>query len=251
VVGSRSDPMRERRFFVTSLDASIVELDEKESHHATAVLRLAPGDEISLFDGRGRAHRCRILEMTGPRVQVEVGTALPSRESPIRLSLAVAVPKGDTMSLIVHKLTELGVSSIRPIVAERTESTQAAIAKRLERWQRIALEAAKQCARSKVPDVPPPVSLEELLDTDRNQTFWLAHPDAPPLEPERIDGDEPLTVLVGPEGGWSPRELELAEAASVERFALGPRTLRVETAVIAATSLFQWLAGDLGERRAE
>jgi 16S rRNA (uracil1498-N3)-methyltransferase len=248
VVGPSPDAMRERRFFVTSLDASIVEIDEKESHHAAHVLRLAPGDEVSLFDGQGRAHRGRILQMTGARVRVEVGTALPSNESPLRLTLAVAIPKGDTMSLIVQKLTELGIASIRPLVAERTEPTKAAAAKRLERWQRIVLEAAKQCGRSAVPDLSPPLSLEELLEAHSGQTFWMAHPDATPLTPERLADERQPTVIIGPEGGWSPRELEVAQAASVEQFAIGPRTLRVETAVIAAASLFQWLAGDLGPR---
>lgn len=245
MVGARRDTMRERRFFVQRLDIAKIELDEEESHHAAHVLRLRPGDEVSLFDGRGRAHRGQVVETSGERVTIEVGAALRSNESPLRLSVAVAVPKGDTMSLVVQKLTELGVSRIRPLVAERSDATRAAIDARVERWQRVAVEAAKQCGRSAIPELSPALSLEELLDSQSPDKLWIAHPDAAPLTPERIGGDRPPALVVGPEGGWSPQELELTSGPSVERFGLGPRTLRVETAAIAAASLFQWLAGDL------
>ena len=245
MVGARRDTMRERRFFVQRLDTANLELDEKESHHAVHVLRLRPGDEVSLFDGRGRANRGHVVETGGERVTIEVGAALRSNESPLRLSVAVAVPKGDTMSLVVQKLTELGVSRIRPLVAERSESTRAAIDARLKRWQRVALEAAKQCGRSAIPELSAPLSLEELLDSEVPHAVWIAHLDAPPLTPERIGEDRTPTLIVGPEGGWSAHEIELTSVSSVERFSLGPRTLRVETAAIAAASLFQWLAGDL------
>jgi 16S rRNA (uracil1498-N3)-methyltransferase len=245
VGGARCDTMRERRFFVERLNIAKIELDEKESHHAAHVLRLRPGDEVSLFDGQGRAHRGQVIETGGKRVIIEVGAALRSNESPLRLSVAVAAPKGDTMSLIVQKLTELGVSRILPLVAERSDATRAALDVRIERWRRMALEAAKQCGRSAIPELSSTLSLEELLDSKSPDKFWIAHPDAAPLTSERIDEDRPPTLIVGPEGGWSPQELELTNGPSVERFGLGPRTLRVETAAVTGASLFQWLAGDL------
>ena len=244
MVGARRDAMRERRFFVRYLDTAKLELDKVESHHALHVLRLQSGDEVSLFDGRGRAHCGYIVEIGGERVTIEVGAALRSNESPLSLSVAVAVPKGDIMSLIVQKLTELGVSHIRPLLTEHSESIPAAIDKRLDRWRRVALETSKQCGRSAIPDLSASVSLEELLNSEVSHAVWVAQPDASPILPERIDENRSPTLIIGPEGGWSSNELELIIGSSAERFSLGPRTLRVETAAIVAASLFQWLVGD-------
>ncbi len=229
---------RERRFLVADLEAGRVELVGDEAHHLIHVLRLRQGDTVALFDGNGRAANATVARIAGESVELDVGGTLPANESPLQITLAVAVPKGDTMSLIVRKLTELGVTTIQPLVSDNSEVSAEAIAKRIERWKRIALEAAKQCGRSRLPSIEPPRAFEELA----REGAWLLSPGASPLSATKPA--KPL-VLVGPEGGWSKAELELAAARKLIVFGLGPRTLRTETAAISASTVMQWLGGDL------
>jgi 16S rRNA (uracil1498-N3)-methyltransferase len=229
---------RERRFLVADLDAARVEIVDDEAHHLIHVLRLHEGDTVALFDGDGRAANATIARIADESVELNVGDALPANESPLQMTLAVAVPKGDTMSLIVQKLTELGVTSIQPLISDNSEVSAEAIVKRIERWERIALEAAKQSGRSRLPRVEPPRTFEELA----REGAWLLSPGASPFPATKPTN--PL-VFVGPEGGWSEPELELAFARKLVVFGLGPRTLRTETAAIAAATVMQWLSGDL------
>jgi 16S rRNA (uracil1498-N3)-methyltransferase len=228
---------RERRFLVADLHAGRrVELTPDEAHHLLHVLRLHEGDTVALFDGMGRAARASVARISGVTVELDVGSPLPANESSLEITLAVAVPKGDTMSLIVQKLTELGVTKIQPLVSDNSEMPPDAIVKRISRWQRVALQAAKQCGRSRLPSIEPPKSFGELACRDA----LVLTPGAPPL-------NEPVsspTVLVGPEGGWSEAELHVSDERDLSVFGLGPRTLRTETAAIAATTLLQWLGGD-------
>ena len=235
---------RERRFFVPDLGASSVELTDEEAHHLTHVLRLGEGDFVALFDGKGHAAGAtitRIDRIDSAVVELEVGDALPTNESQLALTLAVAVPKGDAMSLIVQKLTELGVATIQPLLSDSSEMPGDAVIKRLERWHRISLEAAKQCGRSRLPSIQPPKPFEQLA---RTGALLLTPGAAPPLKSSEPRSAKPV-VLVGPEGGWSAAELHLAIDRGVTIFGLGPRTMRTETAAIAAATLMQWLGGDL------
>ena len=229
---------RERRFLVTDLDAAGVVLPQEEAHHLIHVLRLSEGDTVALFDGNGRAANATVAHITGDAVELVVGDALPANESALDMTLAVAVPKGDTMSLTVQKLTELGVTTIQPLVSDNGEMPRDAIVKRIERWQRIALEAAKQCGRSRLPSIEPPRTFEEIA----HHGALLLTPGAPPLSESPPAS---TIVFVGPEGGWSEAELHVASDRNLSVFGLGPRTMRTETATIAAATLMQWLGGDL------
>ena len=231
---------RERRFFVPDLGASSVEITDEEAHHLTHVLRLGEGDAVALFDGKGHAANATVARIDGGVVELEVRDRVLANESPLALTLAVAVPKGDTMSLIVQKLTELGVATIQPLLSDNSEMPGDAVMKRIERWQRVSLEAAKQCGRSQLPCIENPKSFEALARPD---TMVLT-PGAPPLVSSEKLSANPV-VLVGPEGGWSVPELHLAKNRELTVFGLGPRTMRTETAAIAAATLMQWLAGDL------
>jgi len=231
---------RERRFFVADLVASRVELTDEEAHHLIHVLRLGEGDAVALFDGNGHAANATVARIGSDVVEFEIGSPLETNESPIALTLGVAVPKGDTMSLIVQKLTELGVATIQPLVSDNSEMPGNAVMKHLERWQRISLEAAKQCGRSQLPCIENPKPFEALARPDA----MVLTPGAPPLDSSEKLSTNPV-VLVGPEGGWSAPELRLAKNRQLTVFGLGPRTMRTETAAIAAATLAQWLAGDL------
>jgi len=228
---------RERRFHVSSLDSETVRLSFEQAHHLVEVLRLREGAGVSLFDGKGSAARAKVHRITGAEVELRILGPEPSRESPLSLTLAVAPPKGDRMSFLIEKLTELGVARVIPLQTERGRT-----GKNLERWRRIGVEACKQSGRSRSPEVAAPRSFEEVLKEEGR--LMAAHPAAPPLSPPQGGA---IVALVGPEGGWSEGELALAASRGVTLFGLGPRTLRTETAAIAVATLFQFLAGDLGE----
>jgi 16S rRNA (uracil1498-N3)-methyltransferase len=207
------------------------------------VLRIAEGASIEIFDGRGASASAEVLEVRGGSVTLKVVAPLQSRESPLNLAMGVAVPKGDRMTWVVQKLTELGVRRIVPLVTERVEMRKEACERNLGRWRRVALESCKQSGRSRVPDIDVPAEPEELLLAHRGAR-WMAHPGAARLAAP-IDPETPALALVGPEGGWSERELALADSCRASLFGLGPRVLRTETAAIAAAVLLQSMAGDL------
>jgi 16S rRNA (uracil1498-N3)-methyltransferase len=229
---------RERRFLVSSLDSDAVRLSSEEAHHLVDVLRLREGAEVSLFDGKGSSARAKIHRIAGREVELRLLGPEPSRESPLSLTLAVSPPKGDRMSFLIEKLTELGVARILPLETERGRT-----GKNLERWRRIAIEACKQSGRSRSPEVEAPRGFEEVLSEEGS--LLAAHPGAPPLSAPRKGA---IVALIGPEGGWSERELTLFASRGVTLFGLGPRTMRTETAAIAAATLLQYLAADLSER---
>lgn len=207
------------------------------------VLRLHEGSEVALFDGRGRAARAVVETIEDDRVALRILDSLPSHESPLELTIAVAVPKGDKMPRIVQHLTELGVARIVPLLTERGEVDEAGISRTLERLRRIALESCKQCGRSRVPELTAPRRLSEVLFEPFDRVL-LAHPGAGALAKDSGSALR-ILVFVGPEGGWSEEEIALARSHSTETFGVGPRTLRTETAAIVVASLLQWLAGDL------
>ena len=241
--------MRERRFYVAELDGSTVRLSGPEHHHLTHVLRLREGDEVALFDGKGRSVSGRISRIDDSvaevEVGVEVGANLASCESSLALRLAVVVPKGDRMTTIVQKATELGAVEVIPLVSARGEWDETAARGKLDRWQRIALEACKQSGRSVIPTIASPTSFGELVGSNEPSasTLWVAQAFEP--RPALPPGVRDATICIGPEGGWAEDELELVRSHGATLFGLGPRILRTDTAATVAVALFQWLGGDL------
>src|SRR3990172_5610067 len=150
---------RERRFHVSDLDSETVRLSSEEAHHLVEVLRLCEGAEVSLFDGKGGAARARVHRIAGGEVELRILGPERSRESPLSLTVAVAPPKGDRMSFLIEKLTELGVTRVIPLETERGRSVG-----NLERFRRIALESCKQSGRSRTPEVQEPRSIASVLE---------------------------------------------------------------------------------------
>jgi 16S rRNA (uracil1498-N3)-methyltransferase len=259
--------MTRRRFYAppSAFDSSLetVTLAADEARHLRDVLRLKPGDEVYVFDGHGREFQCRVEESRRDSARLTVaGEADPARpESPLRLTLAVALLKGEKFDLVVQKATELGVARVAPVVTKLADlrlRDESDAAKRVARWQRIALEAAKQSGRAVVPEVSSPVSFQSLLQTagsapsltsdapNRNRLLFSER-DGRSLS-EAVDSlseRSSLTALVGSEGGWTDEELAWARDAGWQIITLGGRTLRAETAAIAVAVLLQHLAGDL------
>ncbi len=222
------------------------DLTEAARHYLEDVLRLAPGDAVELFDGRGTAWEARI----GPGfAALELGAR---REVPLggpAIHLLFALAKGEKNDLVVQKATELGAARLAPWSAERSvvRLDAAKGAERAERWRRIAEEAARQSGRADVPEVAPPAPLANALaDVPAGFRLVVLHGEGgAPLGALGLTGAPGVAAVVGPEGGLTPEELAACRAAGALHARLGPRTLRAETAAIAVVALLQGLVGDL------
>ncbi|HEX8652151.1 MAG TPA: 16S rRNA (uracil(1498)-N(3))-methyltransferase [Pyrinomonadaceae bacterium] len=254
--------MVRRRFYAPPVgfapDGLTVTLAADETRHLRDVLRLKRGDEVFVFDGEGREYACVIDHVDGSaatlHVSEEVAPARP--ESPLRLTLALALLKGEKFDLVVQKATELGVGRIVPVLTKlsdvRPRDEQDA-ARRTTRLRRIALEASKQSGRARVPLIDAPVAFQSLIESASTEVeewrLMFAERGGRSLV-ETInqasrDEHEALTALVGSEGGWTDEEIAEAHKAGWSIITLGGRTLRAETAAITVAALLQHMMGDL------
>jgi 16S rRNA (uracil1498-N3)-methyltransferase len=259
--GRASDtPMTRRRFYAPLIgfarDDKSVTIDADEARHARDVLRLRSGDEVYVFDGEGNEFRCALREFArnGAILDVieEVEAARP--ESPLDLTLAVALLKGEKFDLVVQKATELGVSRIVPVATTRADVRirDAVDAKRrVARWKRIALEASKQCGRARLMEIEGPATFSAVVERATNGDelrLMFAERNGSLLATVTDDSQPRFTkmfALVGSEGGWTDEEIELARTGGWNIITLGGRTLRAETAAIAVATLLQHRFGDL------
>jgi len=228
------------RFFVeTPVQSPRVSLLGGEARHLARVMRLGVGDEVELFDGSGREFTARIEAVGRDEVELSVLEQREiDRELPFSLVLAVALPKGDRQKWLVEKLVELGVTELVPLETARGVAQPGPQA--VERLRRGVIEAGKQCGRNRLMRIGPPRGLEEFArEASARKEFaevrLLLHPDPPSA---RGIGLLPVprasvAAMVGPEGGFTPEELALAERHGWRRVSLGPRILRIETAAIA------------------
>ena len=237
------------RFFCPELAPAGEEmaLPEAVAHHADRVLRLKPGQEVSLFDGEGREARAELLAFgRDPRARI-AELAEIDREPPIAITLVQALATGDKMDWIVQKAVELGVASLQPLSAERSvlrlDGERAA--KRVEHWRQVAVSAAEQCGRNRLMKIEPILGLPQWLSASAGTTRWTLDPEAGVRLSTRSAPQAPVALLIGPEGGWSERELAALHAAGCEGLSLGPRVLRTETAGLAAMAAMLALWGDL------
>jgi 16S rRNA (uracil1498-N3)-methyltransferase len=237
------------RFHVPRLKAGApVQLPDPVAHHALHVLRLKAGDHVRLFDGAGAEFEARLENVTRAGVTARLLVAVASRtESSLRVTLALSPLKGDLMDLVIQKATELGVARILPVVTQRTDAAARPSLEgaRHERWSRVASGAAEQCGRAVVPEIEATSTLDALLSEpfDGPKAFFWERETQPSLRSLR-----PATtclILVGPAGGWEDGEAARILSAGYQPVGLGPRTLRAETAAIAAVVAVQVLWGDL------
>jgi 16S rRNA (uracil1498-N3)-methyltransferase len=224
-------------------------LEVAASHHLARVLRLTPGDVITLFNGQGGEYRARIrsADKQVMRVRCEGFEAL-ERESPLRIGLAQALSAGEKMDLTVQKAVELGVAWIQPLTARRSkvrlEGERAE--RRLAHWQRIVVAACEQCGRNRIPAVYPVCDLTDWLGrfSEQGERFIL-DPSAECSPASFTRPGDRVTLLVGAEAGFCAEELAAARYCRFRGVRLGPRVLRTETAGIAALATMQALWGDL------
>jgi 16S rRNA (uracil1498-N3)-methyltransferase len=226
-----------------------VTLTGSAARHLTRVLRLRPGQPLTLFNGAGGEYAATIAALQGEKVLLAVAEARAiERESPLTLTLAQGVSRGERMDLVVQKATELGVSGIVPLLTERSVVRLRAPQGRhkLEHWRAIAIAACEQSGRNRLPEIASPVEFREFLrEGAADSTRLLLSPQAGRRLADIGKPTGRVTVLIGPEGGLKDEEQQAALSAGFEAVRLGPRVLRTETAALAALTLLQQAFGDL------
>ena len=240
----------------------------EQARHLSLVMRVKPDDSLIIFDGLGNKYTCKILQSRKKEVIAEqIKKETCSVESPLLITLARGLPKGDKMDFIVQKSTELGVRKIIPLVTERSQIRHTG---KTDRWRKIATSASQQSGRERTPEIEEPVDFKEFLDRKTLQT-----PLCPPSvrwELERGESNshkgiifseeekeknlkqilsgfkniQGITLLIGPEGGFSQNEAASAAEKGFIEASLGPRILRTETAAITGISIIQYELGDIG-----
>lgn len=240
--------MSVHRFYLTPEEWTSTEptLGSEDSHHCADVLRLQVGNRVTLFDGAGSVADATLTEVHRKHCRVTIGERTITPPLKCSITLVQAVPKGKNMDLILQKAVELGASTIVPLLTRRTvvRLDEEDGSRKQERWQQIALEACKQCGRNQVPPVTQPCSMEEFLKQPHQGLLLLAS-----LQPGAVSIKEALskapqhqavTVLVGPEGDFTPEESAAALAAEAIPVTLGPMILRAETAALYCLSVLNY-----------
>jgi 16S rRNA (uracil1498-N3)-methyltransferase len=232
-----------RRLHIADLHPGVLSLDAAQARHARQVLRLVDGDEVELFDDAGRTAVATIVGGLSHEMNLRVDAVKDARARSFRWTVAAAVPKGERADWMVEKLSELGCETFIPLIAERSVVVPKGTGKS-DRWTRIATESAKQCRRPGVMRIEKPAVLDDLLRSigigpGVAGWFFDTGPTAIAARELLVNPQPPrtLTVLVGPEGGWSPAEVDRMLDARLTAVGLTPTILRVETAAVTAGAL--------------
>ena len=221
-------------------------LAPEASQHVAKALRLKAGDALVVFDGRGGEYEASIQRVDRDRVDVKVGAFRDvDREGALTVGLVQGLPEADKMDWIIQKATELGIAWIQPVICERSVVRLAGerAARREAHWQRVAIAAAEQSGRTRVPEVRPTLPFMNWIAAPGGPARWLLDPAADPIA-AHVPPPSPLELVVGPEGGLSERERSLALDRGFGSVGLGPRVLRTETAPLAALAALHALSGD-------
>lgn len=223
-----------------------ISLDEQAFQHLVRVLRMTDGDSLVLFNGDGRALEGTLCDVGKKQAAVLLGDCIAEdAATPVALHLGQVISKGDRMDFTIQKATELGVSSITPLWSERCDVRLKGerMDKKLEHWRKVAISACEQSGRNRIPDILEPMAMTDWAPTVSTEQRLILHPhNQQPLDTSAKPGS--VTLLVGPEGGFSEIEVEQAQRSGFIGLLLGPRILRTETAALAALSVLQYLWGD-------
>lgn len=243
------------RFFTQDINEADGCITGEDAKHISKVLRMKVGDELTVCDTKGRDYDCMIEEIGAGEVRLKVLSVAPSQSEPdVRVHLYQAMPKADKMETIIQKAVELGAASITPVMTRRCVSRPDAksMDKKLVRYNRIALEAAKQCGRGVVPPVLPllelPQALEQMQRTGCPILFYenATAPAKQVIAKARESGKElEIAVLIGAEGGFDEDEVALAREHGCHILSLGKRILRCETAPLAALTILMYETGNM------
>lgn len=225
-----------------------VVLDSIASRHLSTVLRLKPGNPVTLFNGQGGEYQATLKQCTNKQVTACIDRFDDiDRESPLMIHLGIGLSRGDRMDWVIQKATEAGVTALTPLYTEHTEVKLKGdrAEKKMRHWQQIAISACEQCYRTKLPTIHPPALLDSwLAQTGADKKLVLHHRSQQTIGELKHQPTTNVALLIGPEGGLSAREIQGAEAADYSALTLGPRVLRTETAPIVAISILQSIWGD-------
>ena len=222
-------------------------LDERAAKHATRVLRLRPGDDITLFNGEGGEYAATIVQTdrNSTRVNVTAHHTI-ERSSALSIVLAQAVCRGERMDFAIQKAVELGASSIVPVLTERcvVQLNGSRVAQRMTHWHGVIVSACEQCGNNRLPLLQPVKTLETWLEEEHHGLGILLDPRADAVLSSLTPPPAGISLLIGPEGGLSAIEIQRAQASGFSAVRLGPRILRTETAGVAVIAATQALWGD-------
>jgi len=229
-------------------DGTTCRLPEEAAHHVATVLRMKTGEELLLFNGRGGSYRAVISSMQKRSVEITIGLHVPEdHESPLSITLAQAVMRGQHMDYALQKAVELGVQHIVPLLClhGNVKLGDDQIQHRIGHWHKIITSACEQCGRNRIPQLSVPLRLTDWVGTDPNELKLMLHPrDGIRLASMQSPGRS-VTLLAGPEGGFSDDEIASATRHGYKSVTLGPRILRAESAALVAISICQGLWGDI------
>jgi len=243
------------RFYVPQprIEKGMLRVEGNEVRHIRRVLRLKTGDEIVIFNGSAKEYEGTIVEEGPSSVMIKIQNIYPSkRESRMEITLAQSVLKGEKMDLLIQKATELGVKAIVPFFSSRSVPLleKSARLKRCHRWERIAIEASKQCGRGIIPNIEPLRDYSEMLQTASPDSLRLILWEREGARLKEVLGGpkEKLKVffIIGPEGGLSQEEVSHAKEKGFIPVTYGERILRSETASLCLLSILQYEWGDIG-----
>lgn len=243
------------RFFVTdeNIAPGFISITGDDVHHIKKVLRLSPGDNITICDCKGNDYSVTIESIKDHCVETRIiNTEKSITEPPVDVTIYQGLPKSDKMDFIIQKSIELGVKKIVPVITERTIvkfNSDKDKQNKVTRWQKISLEAAKQCNRGIIPEIGLPVSFEKALAMSQQDDLAII-----PYENETVNRLKRIllkqyinriSIFIGPEGGFTEREIQKAGNMGVTPVTLGPRILRTETAGVAVLAMLMYEIGDV------
>ncbi|MBI5025641.1 MAG: 16S rRNA (uracil(1498)-N(3))-methyltransferase [Nitrospirae bacterium] len=234
------------------LSSKQVRIKDEKARYLYSVLRLKRGELLGIFDGQGHKYIAEVSSAGKKEFIVELlRRDLHATESPVSLVLAQGLPKADKMDFIVQKTTELGIKTIIPLVTERS---QVRYTGKIERWRKIAIAASQQSGRERIPEIHEPITIEDFLNLQNKPEIRVSGILLWEEETQNrikdilhsFKGRKEILMLIGPEGGFSQKEANMAIESGFLSATLGPRILRAETAAIAVISIIQCEMGDMG-----
>jgi len=249
-----------RRFFIeqTKITSTKIFITGSDAAHIKKVLRMKSGDRIELFDGRGFEYEARIENLLAGSIEVSITKRfLSASESPVQIIVAQALLKDRKMDSLTRQLTEIGITKLIPFTSIRSvpRPDKKRLSARRKRWEKIAIEALKQCRRGIVTRIGETITFNDVIkiddECDLKIVFWEneSKPVSYAVQQVHDRHYKKILAVLGPEGGFTEKEIEDARACGFVTASLGPRILRAETATVAACTILQYLFGDMGLKK--
>jgi 16S rRNA (uracil1498-N3)-methyltransferase len=240
--------MRSHRFFaeIPLTPGNSIELPSDAAHHCSQVLRYKIDDPLSVFNGDGFDYSAKIKSISKKSCEIQIlNKVSPENESPINIHLIQGIARGDKMDLIIQKAVELGVSEVTPLFSERcnVKLDSKRLAKKMQHWQKVMISACEQSGRAVIPKLNPAINIESLQLSQDNISLILEPSATESLT--SFTSAKQFNLLIGPEGGFSERDLNSVKQTQIKPVRMGPRILRTETAGLSAIAILQSQFGDL------